>query len=347
MKKSAIAIALTVALAAMGTAQASDFSGAWLGAKVGVNNTHANAVDTQNATTYGIEGGYNWDLGPYTLGALLFADNNASTSHNAGKFSYGSKSYGLDSKLGMPIGNWLPYGKVGYVKTTANGALATAFNGSYHSFNAGLGVEYKFAPHLSAAVEYMATNAKNNPGNKLVNNNLTVGLNYYFDAPMVAVAAPVLVAAAPVAAPAPAPAPVVAAPAPVVVAPIVAPAPKTIFTDKPITIEGASFDTGSAKLKPTANKQLDEVVDFAAKYKEANLSVDGYTDSRGKEASNKVLSVKRAESVKAYLVKKGVAADRIITSGNGSAKPIGDNKTEAGRAMNRRVEINSVIRVAK
>jgi OOP family OmpA-OmpF porin len=141
-------------------------------------------------------------------------------------------------------------------------------------------------------------------------------------------------------APAPAPAVAVAAPAPV-------PAPKTIFTDKPITIEGANFDTGSAKLKSAAFGQLDTVVEFAAKYKEANLAVVGYTDNRGNEAANQILSRERAESVKAYLTGKGVAASRITTDGKGSANPVGDNKTAAGRAQNRRVEINSVEHVAQ
>ncbi len=145
-------------------------------------------------------------------------------------------------------------------------------------------------------------------------------------------------------APAPAPAVAVAAPAPV---PAPAPAPKTIFTDKPITIEGANFDTGSAKLKSGAFGQLDTVVEFAAKYKDANLAVVGYTDNRGKEAANQVLSKKRAESVKAYLTGKGVAASRITTDGKGSANPVGDNGTAAGRAQNRRVEINSVEHVAQ
>jgi OmpA-OmpF porin, OOP family len=143
---------------------------------------------------------------------------------------------------------------------------------------------------------------------------------------------------------APAPAPAVVA---VVPAPEPAPAPKTIFTDKPITIEGANFDSGSANLKSTASSQLDTVVEFAAKYKEANLTVVGYTDSLGKESANQVLSRKRAESVKAYLTGKGVAASRITTDGKGSANPVGDNKTAAGRAQNRRVEINSVERVAQ
>ncbi len=346
MKKTTIAIAMALAAAfcSLATAQASEFDGAWLGAKVGINNSHANTVDTQNSNTYGIEGGYNWNVGPYTLGALLFADNNASTGHNNNTFSYGSKSYGLDAKMGVPMGNWLPYGKLGYVNSTANGALNN-FNKSLDSFNAGFGVEYKFASHLSAAVEYMAANIKNNLGNKMVNQNLTVGLNYYFDAPA-AVVAPVVVAAEPVvmkqAEPVAAPAPVVVAPAPVA-AP--APAPKTIFSDKAVTLEGANFATSSAKLKTGDIADLDKVVEFAAQYPNANLTVTGYTDSRGNEKANMALSANRAEAVKAYLVKKGVAASRISTSGKGSANPVADNKTKAGQAMNRRVEVDSAVRV--
>jgi OOP family OmpA-OmpF porin len=75
--------------------------------------------------------------------------------------------------------------------------------------------------------------------------------------------------------------------------------------------------------------------------------VVGYTDSTGKEKANRVLSEKRAESVKAYLVGKGIEANRIATSGKGSANPVGDNKTAAGRAKNRRVEIRSTIRIAQ
>ena len=151
-----------------------------------------------------------------------------------------------------------------------------------------------------------------------------------------------------VAAPAPAPAPVVVAPAPVVVpkpAPVVVPPPAPVvvapkYVTKTIALDGANFANASAKLSKSAGAKLDEVVDTAKKNPEIKLSVDGYTDNKGKKASNEKLSVHRAESVKAYLVKHGVAADRINTAGHGDTDQFGDNKTAAGRAANRRVEIN-------
>lgn len=160
--------------------------------------------------------------------------------------------------------------------------------------------------------------------------------------------APVVVAPAP----APAPAPVVEAPkpAPVVVAPPPpppAPVFKTEVIEKPFTLEGTAFDTGSAKLKKSAGAQLGQVIDFAAANAGSNLVVTGYTDSQGNEAKNVKLSAARAAAVKAYLVKKGVAADRIVTKGVGSANPVGDNKTKDGRSANRRVEVTSTVREEK
>jgi len=137
-------------------------------------------------------------------------------------------------------------------------------------------------------------------------------------------------------------------PAPVPVA-VAAPAPvsetyKIFMEDKPVRIKGTSFAIGSAKLKQEGNNQLNGVVEFAVNQPDARLEVIGYTDITGSEKLNLKLSLARAEAVKKYLVKHGIAPDRIVTKGLGPANPIGDNKTKAGRALNRRVEIRSVIK---
>lgn len=333
MKKTTLTIALTAALLSISAVQASEFAGGWLGAKIGTDRASMTGYDRQSGDTYGFQGGYGWDVGSnFLLGVNGYWDRNTPEAHNPGPVDIGSKDYGLDAKLGLPYGNWMPYAKLGYGRI--NGISAASAFGT-NGPQLGVGVEYKFAPSWSLAGEYTSTSAKAN-GVEMKNNALTLGVNYYFGQPPAPVAA-----AAPVAAPAP----VVEAPEP---APAPAPAPqpvyKTIFTDKPVTIEGASFDFDSSKLKHTADKQLDEVVDFAVKYPDANLAVTGYTDSTGSKKYNLKLSERRAESVKAYLVKKGVAADRISTKGDGEANPVASNKTNEGRAQNRRVEITSVVR---
>ena len=147
------------------------------------------------------------------------------------------------------------------------------------------------------------------------------------DAPLVKEAAP---------APAPAPAPVVTpAPAPKPVAPVVT-------SEKVTFAASALFDFDKAVLKPEGKKQLD---DMAAKLKEINLEVVvavGHTDSVGTDAYNQKLSIRRAEAVKAYLVTKGIEANRVYTEGKGKKQPVADNKTAEGRAKNRRVEIEVV-----
>jgi cytochrome c553 len=133
-----------------------------------------------------------------------------------------------------------------------------------------------------------------------------------------------------------------------VIAPISVPDSwKILLEDKPVRIEGTSFVAGSAKLKSKTVKALDEVVGFLDQHPEAKLELIGYSDSSGSAKKNKELSLARAATVKKYLAKKGVATNRISTTGEGSANPVGDNKTKTGRAMNRRVEIRSTIKVEK
>ena len=102
------------------------------------------------------------------------------------------------------------------------------------------------------------------------------------------------------------------------------------------------FDFDKAILKPEGKAKI---TDLAAKLKDINLEAivtTGHTDSKGKADYNQKLSVRRAEAVKEFLVSSGVAADRVYTSGKGATQPVADNKTDEGRAKNRRVEIEVV-----
>ena len=102
------------------------------------------------------------------------------------------------------------------------------------------------------------------------------------------------------------------------------------------------FDFDKAVIKPEGKSKLD---DISNKVKGVNLEVViaiGHADSVGSDAYNQRLSVRRSESVKAYLVSKGIEANRVYTEGKGEKQPVADNKTRDGRAKNRRVEIEVV-----
>lgn len=370
MKKTTLTILL--ATLAMPGAHAGEFDGGFVGAKAGLNRSDisgATTVGGKDSTIYGLDGGYNWDMQRFMLGLDAFADFNGKKDH-AG-VNYGSDVYGLGVKLGLPNGIWMPYLRLDYARTKGTGSSSISGNDLYGA----LGIEYKYSPSWGVNAEWSAGSAKSN-GSKLKNNNLTVGLRYYFGssttpAPVAAVkgSEPLVVKKvheeptypsmlvrgpeplrnvqgeepAPVMRPAPAP-----MPAPVVKA---APEPreswKTILTETPVRLEGANFATSSARLLKSANVKLNEVVKAAEHYSEVGLEVSGHTDSTGNKAFNQKLSEDRAAAVKAYLVKHGVAAERISTVGYADTQPIADNKTKAGRAANRRVEVRYVIREEK
>jgi OOP family OmpA-OmpF porin len=140
-------------------------------------------------------------------------------------------------------------------------------------------------------------------------------------------------------APAPAPAP---APQPAQqVKPVEAPKPKPV-AEKVTFAADVLFDFDKSLVKPEGKSKLD---DLSGKVKGVNLEVViaiGHADSIGSDAYNQKLSVRRAESVKAYLVSKGIEANRIYTEGKGEKQPVADNKTREGRAKNRRVEIEVI-----
>jgi OmpA-OmpF porin, OOP family len=101
------------------------------------------------------------------------------------------------------------------------------------------------------------------------------------------------------------------------------------------------FATGSAKLLPKSFKPLNDVVKIMGEDASLKLDIDGHTDSQGKPDKNQTLSENRAAAVKAYLTGKGVEESRMTATGHGQDEPVADNKTAAGRAKNRRVELKA------
>jgi outer membrane protein OmpA-like peptidoglycan-associated protein len=351
MKKITLATALFLG-AHLSGAHANEFEGPYLGLHLGNNRASATSLPDKDNGYLGLKAGYNWAWNSFLLGAEGYADTHSS--------SYTGQDAGLDARLGVPMNRWLPYARLGLVGTSPGVRP-----------HGGLGVEYSLNPRWSVNAEW-TTDSKDDAGITRKNNNIAIGFNYRLGAEPARAApaaaqAPIVDntmaeraaaeraaaekaaerAAAERAAAEKAAADRAAAERAAASKAPAQPAYKTIFSDKPVTLEGSSFASGSAKLNKSAGEQLDKVVEFAAAKHEANLTVTGYTDDRGNAQSNLKLSAARAEAVKAYLVQHGVAPDRIIAKGEGAANPIADNKTAEGRAKNRRVEINSVIREEK
>jgi OOP family OmpA-OmpF porin len=339
MKITTLTLAFFTALSASGAALASEFDGGFAGLRMGAIRSNldgpistAAGTGGVDASTLGVDGGYNWQVQKYLLGIDAFADSNSSSNNVS------SHTYGADLKAGLPHNNWLPYIRLGVAHQNAS-LNTTSYNGS--GFHGGLGLEYKFAPHWGANAEWL-TNYAISGGSKMTNDTFGLGVRYYFATPP---------QPAPVAKPAPEPAPVAVAqpePAP---APAVEPAPAPVVVETPpppkpapaphkiIKLEGVNFATDSAVLTKEADAKLKVVLAAAKEFPTDKLEIAGHTDSTGSKAHNQKLSEHRAASVKEWLTKHGIAADRMSTVGYGDTKPVASNKTKKGRADNRRVEV--------
>ena len=102
------------------------------------------------------------------------------------------------------------------------------------------------------------------------------------------------------------------------------------------------FKTASDQLKEESYKPLNEISDIMFEYPDSKFKIEGHTDSRGNDNYNLDLSKRRSKSVYTYLSKHGISSDRLSSKGFGEVNPIATNDTEAGRQMNRRVEINFI-----
>jgi OOP family OmpA-OmpF porin len=107
----------------------------------------------------------------------------------------------------------------------------------------------------------------------------------------------------------------------------------------PLVLEGVEFDNDKATLRQESFAVLDKTAASMQHWADAKIEVGGHTDSVGTDDYNMALSQRRAETVRDYLISKGIAADRLTAKGYGETKPVADNATAEGRFKNRRVEL--------
>lgn len=117
---------------------------------------------------------------------------------------------------------------------------------------------------------------------------------------------------------------------------------KPIKMDQTVILNNIFFETDKFELRPESTPELQKLFTLLKANPDVLVEISGHTDNQGTEAHNASLSVNRAKSVKDYLVKAGIPATAIKTAGYASTKPIGDNNTAAGRAINRRIEMKII-----
>lgn len=116
----------------------------------------------------------------------------------------------------------------------------------------------------------------------------------------------------------------------------------TVEPTKVYTLRNVHFDTGKATLRPESYPALNDLVEVMKMKKKMVVEIAGHTDNVGDDAANMKLSQERAETVRSYLIGKGISGDRVTAKGYGETQPTASNDTDEGKQKNRRTEVRII-----
>lgn len=170
----ASALALGSFAAPTAMAQTTNWTGPYVGARVGINNAEIDPFDSESTFTGGVQAGYDMNLGGPVVGVEGSVDFNSETEF--GPLEIGSNIWGISGKLGVDMGQMMPYGKLGWAYTNLSGDSDEGEGG----LTGGLGLEYKMMPNASLKGEWTYNNAEFFEDTEVTNNAFTVGVNFRF-----------------------------------------------------------------------------------------------------------------------------------------------------------------------
>jgi outer membrane protein OmpA-like peptidoglycan-associated protein len=234
---------------------------------------------------------------------------------------------GAHARIDLLTGRLRPFVVVGIGALVLRSASAQMDNDADQAFHWGLGLRYALRSAIDLRIDSRHLIVPGRTHNGATSDyQTTLGASYRFGSNK----------GPPKPLPPPPPPPRIVTP---VVVPEPAPAP-IVEPPKPILEElaGIGFERDSWKIDVYSAPILERAFSLLDENPSLSVEIAGHTSSEGDPDKNLMLSLARAEAVKTYLVRRGIAADRILTVGHGSEQPIADNRTETGRRQNRRIE---------